>query len=432
MSRTIVVVIRKTDTIIVGGGQAGLSLSYFMTRLGLRHAVLERDRVGEQWRGRWDSLHLLTPNWLNRLHGARPHANVEGFLPARDFSAYLRRYAGSFGAPLYERTGVRGIRHKKGVFEVETERGGWRANNLVLATGYAAVPRLPAVSASAPRGLTQLHSSEYRSPAALPPGGILVVGAGPSGQQIAAELRRAGRDVVLAVGSHTRSLRRYRGRDIWHWLYAIGDLHRTIDEVDRGLVRRTPSLAVSGANGGEQLDLHVLAELGVRVTGRLTGFDGTTVSFADDLDESIVDAELGMRATLDAIDEHIADVHPEWPHAVEPAAEVLIQSPPTAVDLAARPIGTVLWATGYGRDYGWLDVPHAVDRSGEILQRYGVSPVQGLYTIGLNFQRYRASHFIGGVGADALMLARELATTRRSRVRLQPRGVPLGFALAGA
>jgi putative flavoprotein involved in K+ transport len=134
-----------------------------------------------------------------------------------------------------------------------------------------------------------------------------------------------------------------------------------------------------------------------------------------------------MRATLDAIDEHIADVHPEWPHAVEPAAEALIQSPPTAVDLATRRIGTVLWATGYRRDYGWLDVPHAVDRSGEIVQRYGVSPVPGLYTIGLNFQRYRASHFIGGVGADALLLARELGTTQRSRVRLQPRG----FALAG-
>jgi putative flavoprotein involved in K+ transport len=430
-----VVVIRKTDTIIVGGGQAGLSLSYYLTRLGHRHVVLERDRVGDQWRARWDSLRLLTPNWLNRLHGGNAHADADGFLPARGFAGYLRDYARSFGAHVEERSGVRGVTHKPNEFEVETERGTWRARNLVLATGHAAEPRRPALAASVPSRVLQLHASSYRSPAALPAGGVLVVGSGPSGQQIAAELRRAGRRVVLAVGKHTRTMRRYRGRDIWHWLYEIGDLHQTIDDVGDGFVKRPASLAVSGANGGEQLDLAVLDDLGVTVSGRLSAFDGTIASFADDLDEKVTEAELGMRSVLDRIDDHIAEVRPEWKHAPDRVPAVRIESAPASIDLAEQQIDSVLWATGYRREYGWLDVPDALDETGEIVQRHGVSPVPGLYTIGLNFQRYRASHFIGGVGADALPLAREIvASSARSRAttRREPGRVTTGFAFARA
>jgi putative flavoprotein involved in K+ transport len=264
---------------------------------------------------------------------------------------------------------------------------------------------------------------------------VLVVGSGPSGQQIAAELRRAGRRVVLAVGQHTRSMRRYRGRDIWYWLYAIGDLHQTTADIRHRLVKKPPSLAVSGAHGGEQLDLALLDDLGVKVAGRVRGFDGTTVSFADDRDEKIGDAEFGMRSVLDRIDDHIADVHPAWPHAPDRVAEVRLDPSPAALDLAEQGIGTVLWATGYRRDYSWLDVPDALDRSGEIVQHHGVSPVPGLYTVGLNFQRYRASHFIGGVGADALPLARALVgahAQRRGETRGHPGRVPTGFAYAKA
>ena len=429
------VVIRKTDTIIVGGGQAGLSLSHYLMRLGHRHVVLERDRIGDQWLARWDSLSLLTPNWLNRLHGGKPHDDAHGFLSASAFAAYLRRYAGSFGAPVHERAGVRGVTQRQGAFEVETERGAWRAHNLVLATGHAAEPGVPALSAAVPSRLAQLHASAYRNPAALRDGGVLVVGSGPSGQQIAAELRRAGRDVVLAVGQHTRSMRRYRGRDIWYWLYAIGDLHQTTADIRHRLVKKPPSLAVSGAHGGEQLDLAMLDDLGVAVTGRVRGFDGTTVLLADDRDEKIGDAELGMRSVLDRIDDHIAEVHPTWPYAPDRVAEVRLGASPAALDLAEHGIGTVLWASGYRRDYSWLDVPDVLDRDGEIVQRDGVSPVPGLYTIGLNFQRHRASHFIGGVGADALPLARELVAAhaqRRGAAREPSRRVPTGFAYAKA
>jgi putative flavoprotein involved in K+ transport len=430
-----VVVIRKTDTIVVGGGQAGLSLSYYLSRLGHRHVVLERDRIGDQWLSRWDSLRLLTPNWLNRLHGGKPHTDAHGFLSAHGFASYLRRYARSFGAPVYERAGVRGVSHAHDAYEVETERGAWRAHNLVLATGYAAEPSVPAIGTAVPSRLTQLHASAYRNPSSLPDGGVLVVGSGPSGQQIAAELRRAGRNVVLAVGQHSRSMRRYRGRDIWYWLYAIGDLHQTTADIRHRLVKKPPSLAVSGAHGGEQLDVALLAELGVTVTGRVSGFDGTTVSFAADRDDRIQEAELGMRSVLDRIDDHIADVHPDWPHAPDRIGEVRLAPAPSELDLAAQEIGTILWATGYCRDYSWLDVPGALDRDGEIVQEHGISSVPGLYTIGLNFQRYRASHFIGGVGADALPLARELVAAHAQRhgdPREQSARVPTGFAYARA
>jgi len=401
---------RQTDTLIIGAGQAGLSLSRHLARAGHRHAVLDRGRIGERWRSeRWDSLNLLTPNWLNRLDGGAPHSDPSGYLGRAAFVDYLRRYAEVVGAPVHEHVTVRAVERSGTAFRIETDAGSWQARNIVVATGDSADARIPPAAATAPGALLQIHAIRYRNPAALPAGGILVVGAGPSGQQIAAELRRANRRVVLAVGRHARMMRRYRGHDIWHWLRELGDLDRTIDEVpDLAASKRTPSLALTGANGGEQLDLAVLHRVGVTIAGRLERFDGPRAVFSRDLQATVGDVERRMHRVLDRIDDHIEQAYGGcWPHERDRVADVALPPGPSALDLAATGISTVIWATGYRRAYPWLHVP-VLDRDGEIAHRRGVTPVDGLYVLGLKFQHRRSSHFIGGVGADAAFVARNV------------------------
>ena len=405
-----------TGTVIIGGGQAGLSLSHHLARRRQRHVVLERGRVGERWRSeRWDSLTLLTPNWLNRLDGGSAHEAPEGFLSRAGFARYLNDHPRR--PYVHEHVEVVGVEPWRGGFVVVTDAAAWRARNVVLATGDCAVPRIPPVAVSAPAWIRQLPSSRYRNPVQLAPGGVLVIGAGSSGQQIAAELRRAGRDVVLAVGRHVRAARRYRGRDIWHWLDRLGDLEVSIDDVpDPDAARQTPALPLSGANGGEQLDLDVLQRLGVTITGRFEGFQDARVSFADDLDANVADAEQRLQRLLDRIDAHVEETLPEWPHEAQRLRAVRIERQPDGIDLGARGIANVIWATGYRREYPWLHAP-ALDEAGELVHRHGITDVPGLYALGLRFQRRRSSHFIGGVGADAAFLAGEIGARRAVRSR---------------
>jgi putative flavoprotein involved in K+ transport len=408
-----------TQTLVIGAGQAGLSLSRYLTLAGHDHVVLERGRMGERWRSeRWDSLTLLTPNWLNRLDGSPPHAEPDGFLGREAFVDYLESYARSFAAPVHEGVSVLSVGRAAGGFGVETDAGAWLARNVVIATGDSDIPAIPPVAASVPPGILQLPTSRYASPAALPPGGVLVVGAGPSGQQVALELRRAGREVVLAVGRHARIPRRYRDRDVWYWLSVLGLLDQTIDEAaDEEASRRAPSLPLSGARGGEQLDLAVLSEAGVVIAGRLEGFDGPRALFADDLAFTTGEAERRLRRLLTNIDSHIATVAGArgMPDAEE-ITEVKLPAAPRMLDLGVAGVSTVLWATGYRRAYPWLDVPGMLGADGEIRHKRGVTPAPGLYVLGLRFQHRRQSHFIGGIGEEACFLtARILDAPRRCR-----------------
>jgi putative flavoprotein involved in K+ transport len=395
-----------TDTVIIGAGQAGLTLSRHLARAGHAHAVLERGRVGERWRSeRWDSLTLLTPNWLNRLDGGDAHADLDGYLRRDEFVDYLNRYARGNGGAVHEQIGVTRVEPFGDGFRIDTDRGRWQALNVVIATGDSAIPRVPAVSV--PRFLHEIHASRYRNPKVLPPGGVLVVGAGPSGQQITAELRRAGRTVVLAVGRHARMMRRYRGRDIFAWLKDLGDLDRTLEEVhDEDAVKRAPSFALTGANAGEQLDLGVLHRLGVIVAGRFDRFAGSQALFAPDLQPTLADAERRMHRLFDRIDEHAERVGlaVDEPDRLGP---VELPAAPAAIELEQAGISTVIWATGYRRDYPWLHLP-VVDANGEMVHRRGVAPVAGVYVLGLKFQHRRSSHFIGGVGGDARFVAAHL------------------------
>lgn len=395
----------RVETVIIGAGQAGLALSHELRASGRQHVIIERGRVGERWRSeRWESLHLLTPNWLNQLPGAPPLPDPNGYLDRDGVVAYLEAYAAE--APVEERTTVLHVRAATTGYHVTTDRADWRADNVVIATGDCDVPRIPAAAAAAPPSVPQLHAARYRRSDQLPPGGVLVVGAGPTGQQLAAELRSAGRHVVLAAGRHARMPRRYRGRDSFAWLDAAGLLATRADKVrDLAAARRAPSFPVSGQAGGESLGLDRLNALGVVVTGRLRGFAGRHALFGSSLEHELQEADRRLRRTLAQIDAHIArsgaDAEPpEWP------TRFVLPPGPARLDL--RDIGTVLWATGYTRAYPWLDVP-VLGSDGQLVHREGITAAPGLYALGLRFQRTRRSHFLGGVGDDAARIGDAIA-----------------------
>jgi putative flavoprotein involved in K+ transport len=399
----------RIDTLIVGAGQAGLALSHHLSAAGEEHVLLERGRVGQRWHERWDSLTLLSPNWMNRLPGEPETADRDGFLPLAVFATHLESYARSFAAPVVEGVEVEGIERSGSGFRVSTSNGAWLAGSVVLATGDAADPHLPL---AAPRGPLSIHSSDYRRPELMPSGPVLVVGAGTSGQQLALELQQAGRDVVLAAGRHSRAPRRYRGRDIFGWAHILGDFDRTVDEMPNiEAAKRVPLFPLSGANGGEDLGLDRLAAAGITVTGRLTGFDAGRAVFADDLTANVAAADVRLRKLLRRIDAH--PLAEGW--EPEPLRDVIL--PPAARTLDLRRVEAIVWATGFRRTYPWLRVPGVLDQRGEIVQRRGTTPVPGLYTLGLAYQYRRNSHFIGGVGRDAETVARSIVERRAMRAR---------------
>lgn len=394
---------RAVETLIVGAGQAGLALSRHLQDDGREHVLLEQGRLGQRWHERWDSLTLISPNWMNGLPGAAAHTNANGFLTRTELVAYLERYARSHRAPVIEGVAVTSIEHRDGGFDVTTTTGTWRARNVVLATGDAAVPHAPL---AAPAGLPALHAADYRRPSELPDGRVLVVGAGASGQQLALELHEAGRDVVIAAGRHSRAPRRYRGRDIFEWLQLLGDFDRTVDELpDLEAAKRVPLFPLSGAAGGGDLGLDQLAERGVAVTGRLLAFDRGRAVLAPDLDDTTAAADARLAKLLHRIDSHpLAEGSP-----AEPVPTVALPAAPRTI--ALRGLAAVVWATGYRRTYPWLHVPGVLDERGEVIHRRGVTQVPGLYVLGLAYQYRRSSHFIGGVGRDAETLAQSIAAT---------------------
>jgi putative flavoprotein involved in K+ transport len=400
-----------TQTVVVGGGQAGLALSHWLGRLGHEHVVLERGRVGQAWRDRWPSLRLLTPASENHLPGAPPPRDLDGFASRDELVHHLSEYAAALPVRVREGIHVDSARRRAGgSFEVRTAMGTWRAPTLVVATGHSAMPVVPRLSTQVPTRLRQLTAAQAFRDLASIERDVLVVGAGATGQQLAADLARRGCHVTIAVGRHRRLPRRYRGADIWTWLRLVGELDRTIDEtVDPDSARRAPSAALSGSDGGQRLDLGVLASLGVRVRGRLVDFTRDSAHFDGSLPQSVRSAEDQLRATLRQIDEYAARHRLDAP-GDEPAEQLQLVDAGPVQRLGHR--GTVVWAAGYRPSNPWLQVPAPV-RDGALVQRRGVTPVPGLYVLGQRFQHLRGSHFLGGVGQDARYVAAHLVSSLR-------------------
>ena len=414
------------DTVVIGAGHAGLAVSRLLTGAGREHVVLDRGRVGERWRTeRWDSLHLLTPNWMTRLPGwSYRGPEPEGYMSAPRLVRHLERYAASFGAPVIGGTTVEDLSAGNGRLDgldrrwvIGTDRGTWRARHVIIATGPYSAPHLPSGLARAVAA-DVLASSQYRTPAGLAPGGVLVVGASSSGVQIADELARAGRTVVLAVGRHTRMPRRYRGMDIFWWLHSTGRLARTIDDMpDPSAARREPSLQLIGSGEPERyaqdLDLASLQASGVQLIGRLDRIAGSTAHFRSDLADTVAAADLRMHRFLDRVDEYVehADMAADkvWPGPRPRPRPVEVSAAPNRRDLRREGIVTVLLATGYRPDYPWLRLLITAP-DGTIHQYRGVTPAPGIYVVGQRFQHRRDSGYIDGARQDARAVVQHLLT----------------------
>ena len=404
---------RRTEVVVIGGGQAGLAMSRCLAESGVDHVVLERGRVAERWRSeRWDSLRLLTPNWQTRLPGFRYRGpDPDGYMQMGEVVDFLERYARSFAAPVEEGTTVLAVEPADGGYRVATDRGDWTAPSVVVATGHCDTPVVPAFAGGLPDDVVQVVPTRYRNPGHLPAGGVLVVGASASGVQLADEIHASGRPVTLAVGRHTRLPRVYRVRDILWWLDAMGVFDESVEDVfDPKISRSQPSLQLVGRPDRATLDLPALRERGVRLVGRAAGAEDGRVFFADDLVAYTTAADSRLARLVQRMDIFAArtglDAEVGPPEPFSPF--LWPDEAPTEIDLRAEGIRSVVWATGFRRLYPWLKVP-VLDERGEIRHTGGVTPYPGLYVIGLYFLRRRKSSFIDGVGGDAMELAAHLA-----------------------
>ena len=401
----------RTSVVVIGAGQAGLAVSNLLTAASVDHVVLDRGRVAESWRSRrWDSLRLLTPNWMTRLpdwsyHGPDP----AGFMTAASVATLLDDYAESFNAPVVSDTEVLSVRGCGDGFVVVTTAATWHAASVVIATGHCAEPRVAGFAADLDPAILQITPDRYRNPTDVPDGQVLVVGASATGVQLADELRAAGRDVLLAVGRHTRVPRRYRGMDIMWWLDSLGVLDQLADPAD---APRAPerSLQLVGSDSAREVDLDSLAQRGVELVGRVTPIDRTTLRAADDLAGTRADADAKLDRLLRRIDDFAAatGLDSELEPASRPAPAAPIVSPSReSLTLGTTGISTVLWATGYRRRYPWLHLP-VVDVRGEIAHVQGRTAVTGLMVVGMAWQSRRKSTFLDGARHDARLVVDHL------------------------
>ena len=395
---------------IIGGGQAGLATSHELTEAGIEHVVLERGRLGQTWRTRWDSFCLVTPNWSVLLPG-HPYDgdDPDGYLPRDEIVAYLERYAAGFGAPVREGIEVTSLTEApSGGFLLQTSDGEMRARSVVVATGAYQRAHRPEAARSLPSGIPQIDAEDYRSPAGLPPGSVLVVGSGQSGCQIAEELHEAGREVFLACGRAPWLPRRIGEHDLMWWFVETGFADQKVAELPTPAARLVSNVLATGRNGGHDLHLRTLRDAGVTLLGRFLGADGHRARFAGDLSESVAWGDDRYREMIGRIHKLVEERGLPAPALAEPTP--FDGAAPRELDLSG--IGVVVFAGGFRPDYRWIDVPGAFDELGFPLHTEGASAAAaGLYFVGVHFLRTRKSSLLCGVGEDAAVVARQLAAS---------------------
>nr|BFE58125.1 NAD(P)/FAD-dependent oxidoreductase [Dactylosporangium thailandense] len=398
----------RVTAVVVGAGHAGLAASHFLSRRSIDHVVLERGEVANSWRHeRWDSLRLLTPNWLTRLPGqSYDGPDPDGYMTSAEVASFIDRFA----EPAPVRTGfeVTSLRAGDDGFSIN---GDLRARAVVIASGACNTPVVPAFAAALPSSITQITPHSYRGPADLPEGGVLVVGASATGVQLAAELHRSGRKVTLSVGEHVRMPRLYRGKDVLWWMDAAGvwdQRHDEIDDLERARKLSSPQLV--GDEKRRTLDLNALTDMGVELVGRWAALRDGRALFSGGLRNLFSLADLKLARLLDTFDAWAGDPSDERPEPTRVPARPRLQ-----LDLAGGEIRTVVWATGFRPEYGWLDVP-VVDAKGRLRHDGGVvEGVPGLYALGLPVLRRRKSTFIHGIEDDAREVTDHLADSLLGR-----------------
>ncbi|UVC11589.1 NAD(P)-binding domain-containing protein [Rhizobium sp. TH2] len=401
------------DTVVIGGGQAGLAMSYHLSSRNRDHVVLERGRIAERWHGeRWDSLRFQFPNWTMALPGmAYDGPEPDVFAHYRDVAKFIESYARHIEAPV--RPGVEVIRLQRtasGRFQIETSAGDLTSRHVVVATGPFQRPLVPGISSRLPARIAQIHAADYRNPETLPSGAVLVVGSGASGCQIAEELLSAGRTVYLSISRHRRVPRRYRGRDLFWWLTELGRFDVTIDSFpDR---RPLPTALITGVNGGYDVDLRRFAANGGHVLGYLRGTDGEQLHFNGNAEQLLSEADSTYSDFVLAAENHVAarglDLPPAEPPSSRHTRHIGSIEPVLNLDAAASGIKTVIWATGYEYDYRWIDMD-LFDAQGAPKQQRGVTDCPGLYFLGLHWMHTLKSGLFFGVGEDAAFIAEHIS-----------------------
>jgi putative flavoprotein involved in K+ transport len=399
------------DVVVIGAGHSGLAMSHALSLRSIDHVVIERGEVANSWRTeRWDSLRLLTPNWMSRLPGYRYDGDdPDGYMAVDQVVDFVAGYAARVAAPVITHTAVTQVTAAAGGYRVSTSRGDWLCRAVVLASGAFNVPVIPRIAEGVPPAVTQVTARDYRNPSQLDEGPVLVVGASATGLQLAQEIRQSGRPVTLATGEHVRMPRVYRGRDVQWWMLASGILDQRIEDTDDPLrARRVPSPQLVGTPERATLDLNALQAQGVEVAGRLAGIRDGKALFSGSLHNVCSLADLKMNRMLDAFDEWAVG------NGVAADVEAAERYPATHVTPSPRlgcklgeEVKTIVWATGFRPDYSWLHVP-VFDRRGNLKHDRGVVDSPGLYVLGLPYLRRRKSSFIHGAEDDVRELSAHL------------------------